>query len=144
MSYKHILVPYDGSAQAQKAFDKALDIAAVDKAKITVLTVISYMTIGIPQLGASKMQKIVSHHSENVLRSMSKLEKKAKDRKVEMIPKALSSPSVVEAIVSYAKNHKVDLIVMGSRGRTGFKKLLLGSVSSGVVHHAHCTVIISR
>ncbi len=50
--------------------------------------------------------------------------------------------TIVEEIISIAEREKVDLIVMGTRG--GFKKLLMGSVSSGVVAHAHCSVFVVR
>jgi nucleotide-binding universal stress UspA family protein len=52
--------------------------------------------------------------------------------------------STVEAIVTQAANKDVDLIVVGTRGLSGFRKLLLGSVSSGVVTHAHCSVLVVR
>ena len=52
--------------------------------------------------------------------------------------------SVVEAIAEYSQGEKVDLIVIGTRGLSGFKKLLIGSVSSGVVSHAHCPVLVVR
>ncbi len=52
--------------------------------------------------------------------------------------------SVVETIVDHGTKYNVDLIVIGTRGLTGFKKLLVGSVSSGVLHHAHCSVLIVR
>ena len=48
------------------------------------------------------------------------------------------------AIVNYAENEKVDLIVIGTRGRSGFKKLLIGSVASDVLHYAHCPVMIVK
>ncbi len=52
--------------------------------------------------------------------------------------------SLVETIVSYSTDWKTDVIVMGARGLGGFKQLLLGSVSSGVVQHASCPVMIIR
>jgi len=52
--------------------------------------------------------------------------------------------TIVEEIISIAEREKVDLIVMGTRGLGGFKKLLMGSVSSGVVNHAHCSVLVVR
>ena len=56
----------------------------------------------------------------------------------------LRSKSVIESIVSYADKNKVDLIVIGTMGLTGFKKLLLGSVARGVIDHAHCPVLLVR
>lgn len=52
--------------------------------------------------------------------------------------------SIVEAIVNLAENRKVDLIVIGTRGRTGFRRLIMGSVSSGVVNEANCPVLVVR
>ena len=52
--------------------------------------------------------------------------------------------SVVKDIVEYAENKKIDMIVIGSRGMTGFKKLLLSSVVSGVVTYSHCPVLVVK
>ena len=53
-------------------------------------------------------------------------------------------PSIVEAITDFAVKKRVDLIVIGTRGFTGFKRLLLGSAASGIVSHAHCEVLVVR
>ena len=52
--------------------------------------------------------------------------------------------SVVEAIVKQAADRDVDLIVVGTRGLSGFKKMLTGSVSHGLVNHVHCSVLMVR
>ena len=52
--------------------------------------------------------------------------------------------SIVESIIDYASNYDVDLIVIGTRGRTGLKRLIMGSVANGVVQHAHCPVLLVR
>lgn len=56
----------------------------------------------------------------------------------------LSSAKVSEVIVNYSENAKVDLIVIGTRGRSGFKRLLLGSVASDTVTYAHCPVLVVK
>jgi nucleotide-binding universal stress UspA family protein len=50
----------------------------------------------------------------------------------------------VGAITNHAEKENADLIIVGTRGRTGFKKILLGSVASGVVAYAHCPVMIIK
>jgi nucleotide-binding universal stress UspA family protein len=52
--------------------------------------------------------------------------------------------SIVESILQASSSHNIDLIVVGSRGLSGFKKLLIGSVSAAVVNHAHCSVLVVR
>ena len=56
----------------------------------------------------------------------------------------IAEESIVSEIIEYAERENIDLIIMGTRGRTGFKKLLLGSVASGVVNFAHCPVLVIR
>jgi nucleotide-binding universal stress UspA family protein len=55
-----------------------------------------------------------------------------------------SQMSVEGAIVEYAENNGIDLIILGTRGRSGIKKLLLGSVASGVISYATCPVIVVK
>ena len=52
--------------------------------------------------------------------------------------------SVAATIVEQAESEHIDLIVIGSRGKTGFKKMLIGSVSMDVVKYAHCSVLVKR
>jgi nucleotide-binding universal stress UspA family protein len=69
----------------------------------------------------------------------------AKKEKVHMASEIIIDvPSVPNAIIEYAAKQRTDLIIMGTRGRTGAKKLLLGSVASAVVAHAKCPVLLVR
>ena len=56
----------------------------------------------------------------------------------------LDVASAADSIVNYAESKKADLIVIGTKGRTGLKRLLLGSVASGVVTHARCPVLVTK
>jgi len=56
----------------------------------------------------------------------------------------LDVSSVTDVLITYAKRNNVDLIVIGTKGRTGLKKFVLGSVASGVVSHATCPVLVVR
>jgi nucleotide-binding universal stress UspA family protein len=56
----------------------------------------------------------------------------------------LSSVKVSGVIVNYSEDAKADLIVIGTRGRSGFKRLLLGSVASDTVMYAHCPVLVVK
>ena len=52
--------------------------------------------------------------------------------------------SVIESIIDYATTKNIDLIVIGTRGRTGLKRFFMGSVANDVVQHAHCPVLLVR
>lgn len=67
--------------------------------------------------------------------------RKSKELKIEIIE---GTKSAAATIMEYAETRNADLIIIGSRGRTGFKKLLLGSVSSSIIKNAHCPVLIIR
>jgi nucleotide-binding universal stress UspA family protein len=52
--------------------------------------------------------------------------------------------SVVKEIIEYAEKNRIDMIVIGSRGLSGIKKMLLGSVASGVLIYSHCPVLVTK
>jgi nucleotide-binding universal stress UspA family protein len=80
--------------------------------------------------------------SEIEEKSFRKIKEKCKEN---IVTEVISdTKSVVAQVVDYAENNNVDLIVMGTRGRSGFKKLLLGSIASSVVTYAHCPVMVVK
>jgi nucleotide-binding universal stress UspA family protein len=73
-----------------------------------------------------------------------KLEVGEIDKDIQVRTELIASPSVVGGIVDFAERENINLIVVGTKGRSGLKKLLLGSVASGIINYAHCPVLISR
>ena len=83
------------------------------------------------------MQKAETH--------VGKVKKMAKLKGVKVTTEVvLGISSVVKEIVEYAEKNKIDMIVVGSRGLSGIKKMLLGSVANGVVTYAHCRVLVAK
>ncbi len=71
--------------------------------------------------------------------------KKPTNGVIQLKTQVVVSPiSVTGSIVQYAERENIDLIIVGRRGRSGFKKLLLGSTASGIVTLAHCPVMLVR
>ena len=69
----------------------------------------------------------------------------AKENNIQLRTELINSTRPVDYIIlEYAEEKQIDLIVMGTRGRTGFKKLLLGSTASSVVTYAHYTVMVVK
>jgi nucleotide-binding universal stress UspA family protein len=149
--FQRILVAVDGSEGSARASEIAVDIAEKFKAQLFALNVFrgypEYMTL-FPSAPSPSGEAIQSYEAyarkaamEVVGRAVSMAEKKGVKAKPQT---SETVGSVVQAITDYAANEKIDLIVMGTRGMGGFKKMLLGSVSSGVVTHAQCAVLVVR
>ena len=142
--FKNILVPFDLSTQSTRAFKIAVDIAKCRDSKITLLTCLEgdawhhkYYDSRADSELIKKQKKVSQEHIE-------KLESLAEKNNVTVKSQIISSKSVVNDIVNYAKSRKYDLIVIGSHGRSGFDKLLLGSVSNGVSQKSRCPVLIVK
>ena len=143
MKYGKILVPYDGSKYAEKAFDDALDIASRFDAKITTLTVLQ-AKMDYSDVSQKDLEEILEKQVSKIVTLVKKLEKKAKRINVELFMKIIYRPSSSKGIVEYADTNNFDLIVMGSHGRAGLQKVVLGSVAAKVVGDAKCPILITK
>ena len=142
--FQNILVPFDLSTQSTRAFKVALNLAKKYDSKITLLTCLEgdawqhkfYDSRADDEL-IKKQKKVAQKHLE-------KLELLADKNNVMIKSQILKSKSVVGDIVTFAKSRKYDLIVIGSHGRSGFDKLLLGSVANGVSQKSSCPILIVK
>ncbi len=155
--FKNILVAVDGSESSKRAAHVALGLAEKLKAELIVLHAISPPTsyyqsnfpvpVGMAPPPAS--QKEIDAYYAYARRValgivgdvVSEARKVGTNVKTEL-PEGVSS--VVETIINHAAKEHVDLIIVGTRGLGGFKKMLIGSVSSGVISHANCPVLVVR
>ena len=143
MNFDEILVPFDGSSFAKRAYNRALDIAQVHDSKIFVIMIIKIEYP--PIVGFSRTQpKLMKAHQKYAKKQIENLKYVATKRGISFGSKIKQGTSVVKEITDFVKSHKFDLIVMGSHGRTGFKKLVLGSVTNGVIQHTKCPVLVTR
>jgi len=137
----HILVAHDGSEHADKALSRASDIAALTKSSMVVLSVVPDLCMmEISDDDCKNMYKIMTEEYEKRLAALKDdLFKKG----VEMETSVLFG-NAADIIISTCADKKADLVVVGSHGRHGAKKFLLGSVSSKVVDHAPCDVLVVK
>jgi len=140
---KHIMVPYDKSESAIRAFEYAIDLAGKYNANISIVTCISIQIPTDPYFGTAYIET-TRLLKEDAVKSTKSLEPKLKELKIQYKIDVLEVVSITDTLTSYAESHNVDLIVMGSRGLGGFKRLLLGSVASGVSQHSKCPVLIVK
>ena len=75
---------------------------------------------------------------------LDKVKLKANEKNIQIKTEIIAATHVAGGIVDYAEDKNVDLIVVGTRGKSGFKKVLLGSVVSSVVTYAHCPVLVVK
>lgn len=137
--YRTIVVGYDGSTAARKAFDAALELAARDHAELHVVSV------GRPSEIADDVETeaVIEHTRAYHGRLLAELKASAATKQVKThYEVAVGHPA--EQIIYYADRIGADLIVVGDRGRSNFARLLLGSVSKQVTEHAGRQVLVVR
>ena len=144
MAITNILVPFDGSAYSVKAFNAALDIAKKHDAKINVLTCLEKENLGAWYVDKRVNKQIIRDAKKFALVFLSKLKKTANSSGVSLSVHVLETKTISKQIVDFANSKKINLIVIGSHGQTGFNRFLLGSVSNAVSQSAKCPVLIIK
>ena len=136
-----ILVAHDGSKSSDKALKKAVELTAVFKGPLTVLSVIPelYLT----ELQSADRNRISDSISEQIKNVMEKIEKSMAGKTTE-VRTVVRKGDPAEIIIETAQKMGVDLIVTGSHGKHGAKKFHLGSVSAKVVKYARCPVLVVK
>lgn len=137
--YKKILVPTDGSEFAKKAQKQALFLAKVSGAEIIAVSVTENNFIqGLPLNDeVFQLNQILNERSEENLKEFDKLNEDSIK-----ISHVIREGSPARVILEVAKDENVDLIVMGSSGKSGFDRFIMGSVADKVVNSAKCAVLV--
>jgi nucleotide-binding universal stress UspA family protein len=154
---RKILLPIDGSVPSMKAARYGISVATKIKSDLIGLTVIDLMSLPyeylLNQPGTPSHEDVLEEKRreakkwlEGVERSVLDNLKITGDIKAKYRSEILEDPfsKVENAIIKYAENENVDLVVMGSRGRSGLRRTLLGSVASAVLSYARCPVLVVR
>lgn len=93
------------------------------------------------------LRKVYADERRERQNMLDKIKEKAEKVNIQLKTEILMSPhttNTAAAIVNYAEKEHIDLIVIGTRGRTGITRMLLGSVANGVVTYAHCPVLVVK
>jgi len=145
-----IVVPVDGSINSMDAADYAIKMAEKYSAEVALIHVVNLdqtlQLLGIYRLSYPDpiKEKIEAVRAE-AQKWFNEIIRTAEQRGVRIKSNVIDSPmSVVAALLNYADQEKADLIIIGTRGRSGISKMLLGSVASGVVTFAPCPVVVVR
>jgi len=142
--FRRITVAIDGSPNSDSALDCAIDLAHRYESDLTVIAVAPivpvYMSATEPYVPAGVPPSEIGHYREIVEAAV----KKAEAGGVASVTGISYEGVVVDEILAHLEQHPADLFVLGSRGLSTAKRLLLGSVSSAVVNHAPCPVLVVR
>jgi nucleotide-binding universal stress UspA family protein len=134
-----ILVATDGSEYSRKAVDKALELAEYSRGLLTVISVLEispHIYAVAPELTEEKIKL-----NEKIVDEVKKL---AASRGIQAEGVVREGECANEVITDVARQKNIDLIILGSHGRTGLKRLLMGSVTESVIAHAPCPVLVVK
>src|SRR5215208_4452773 len=150
--FSKILVPIDGSEPSFHAAHIASNIANKFNSEIIVLYVVvapspsEYANL-IGLVTPKQIDMIIENANEQARDWFNRIEEmiKEKNPNIKVTTKViLTGVAVYGEVIQYAEQEHIELIVIGTRGRSGVKKLLLGSTASGVVTYADCPVLVIK
>jgi len=150
--FSKILVPIDGSEPSFHAAQVAVNIANKFNSELIIIyVVVSPSKSEYANLTGLVTPKQIDMIIENAKNESKNWFKKIEDKVKEVNPNIkistkvlLTGIAVYGEVIQFAQQENIDLIVIGTRGRSGIKKLLLGSTASGVVTYANCPVLVTK
>src|SRR5215207_3883128 len=141
-----IIVPLDGSDFSFRAAKYAVNLARLTGGEIICIhAIVDLPYIEYLRPGIVTINRYIDGAKKQTEKWVSQVRAMASNEDIKITSNTIFNlPSVAESLISYAAEQKADLIVMGTRGRSGLKRLVLGSVASAVVMHASCPVLVVR
>ena len=143
--FKNILVPVDGSATAQLAVEKAIGLAKAFDSRVTAIFVIDpYPFTGVGTDFAYGQAEYLSAATAEANAAIKVAKTVFEQAGVSVATSVIESHAAWRGVVEAAASLQADLIVMGSHGRSGLEKLVLGSVTQAVLSHTQLPVLVVR
>jgi nucleotide-binding universal stress UspA family protein len=149
ITFSKMLVAIDGSDASMDAADYAIFISKQYNAELLYALHVIHpagidLSFGqIKEIPPSSYY-VVNTNNKEAQKYLDKVKLKANEKNVQIKTEIIASINVAGGIVDYAEDKDVNLIVVGTRGKSGFKKVLLGSVAGNVVTYAHCPVLVVK
>ncbi len=143
--FKHLLVPIDGSPTAELAVAKAIGLAKAFDSKVTAIYVVDpYPFTGVGADFAYGQAQYLNTAKAVANDALANARKQIEDAGVALETATVETHAVWRGILQAADSSGADLIVMGSHGRSGIEKLVLGSVAQKVLTNTHLPVLLVR
>jgi nucleotide-binding universal stress UspA family protein len=147
MAYKRILVPVDGSSTSKAGLREAISLAKAQGATLQLVHVADQHYLAMMGLdsaaGMSALMETTRSSGKDILRNAQAMARKAGVEAATVLLETMTGPAA-DPIVKQAKKWRADLIVIGTHGRRGVRKLLMGSDAEQVVRNASVPVMLVR
>ncbi len=145
VEFKNILVATDGSRFATAAESEAIGLAKKNKSRLIVLAVVPSESMQPMDIVHSQMSReVIAEKELNEAEKNAKAVKEAARKEGVSVEAFIMGGKPADAIVQVAKEKNVDVIILGSHGKTGIDKLLMGSVAERVIVLASCAVLVVK
>lgn len=143
--YQRILIPVDGSPTSERAIEEAVQFAHQQGAQVEVIMIIEDLLYFEDNDGVNyaALLDIVKCNNEKILAAA---EQKFQQAGIAVVSKLLEAKGerIANTIVTEAKSFQADLIIIGTHGRSGFSRMVLGSVAEAVLRMAHIPILLIR
>ena len=148
-----ILVAIDGSQASFDSADYAIMLAKQHNSQLILLHVLHpveyYSSLQFFEVQQPQDSRVLIEQAKKEANKWfddikKKIEENSLEKQIKIETTIIVSTTIVDSILDYAEDNDIDLIVIGTRGRSGIKKLLLGSTASGVVTYSSCPVTVVK
>jgi nucleotide-binding universal stress UspA family protein len=152
VSIKKILIPIDGSNTSIKASKYAIHLAKLNNAELVIIHIIEDIkqggAIGLQQRygNISLVEAFKKAREESARKFIKPIEEAAEKNGLKVKSDIFDAEGTngIKLIIEYTDKNNIDLIVIGSKGRSIFERLLVGSLTNAVINHSRCPVLVVR
>jgi nucleotide-binding universal stress UspA family protein len=150
IGFSKIVVGVDGSEESMKAAEYAITIAKLYNAELNAITVLTsdigyiYSSPGVESPPLT-VKEIILLAGDEAKKWFDEIKEKANKKGIQLKTEYIvAKKSLLNTILEYVEEHNINLVVVGTRGRSGIKKMLLGSIASGLVTYSPCPVLVIK
>ena len=150
IGFSKIVVGIDGSEESMRAAEYAISIAKLYNAELIAVHVLTsdigyiYSSPGVESPPLT-IKEIVLLAEDEAKKWFDEIKEKANKKGIQLKTESIvAKKSLLNTILEYVEEHNINLVVVGTRGRSGIKKMLLGSIASGLVTYSPCPVLVIK
>ena len=150
IGFSKIVVGIDGSEESMKAAEYAISIAKLYNAELNAITVLTsdigyiYSSPGVESPPLT-VKEIILLAGDEAKKWFDEIKEKANKKGIQLKTESIvAKKSLSNTILEYVEEHNINLVVVGTRGRSGIKKMLLGSIASGLITYSPCPVLVIK